>query len=106
VTASVKNYRHISILINVSKIVEIIGHNHLFSLIKHRLNPAQHGFCKSNSITANLVTYLNSIMPPVCTQDQIDSGYFDLSSAFDIFRHDILLQKLSNFGLFSSYMVS
>jgi hypothetical protein len=43
-------------------------------------------------------------MPSVCTQGQIDSVYFDISSAFDIVPHNILLHKLSNFGLSSSYV--
>jgi hypothetical protein len=43
-------------------------------------------------------------MPFVCTQGQIDSVYFDLSSTFDIVPHNILLHKLSNFGLSSSYV--
>jgi hypothetical protein len=71
---------------------------------KHRLNHAQHGFLKFSSTTTNLATYLNSIMLSVCTQGQIDSVYFDLSSAFDIVPHNILLHKLSNFGLSSSYV--
>jgi hypothetical protein len=41
-------------------------------------------------------------MPSVCTQGQIDSVYFGLSSAFDIIPHNILLHTLSNFGLSSS----
>jgi hypothetical protein len=41
-------------------------------------------------------------MPSVCTQGQIDSVYFDLSSAFNIVPYNILLHKLSNFGLSSS----
>jgi hypothetical protein len=43
-------------------------------------------------------------MTSVCTQGQIDSVYFDLSSAFDIVPHNIPLHRLSNFGLFSSYI--
>jgi sarcosine oxidase/L-pipecolate oxidase len=65
---------------------------------KLRLNPAQHGFRKFNSTTTNLVTYLISIMPTVCTRGQIDSVYFDTVP------HNILLHKLSNFGLSSSYV--
>jgi hypothetical protein len=82
-STNVNNYRPISILNNFSKIFEFIVHNHLSNFFKLRLNPAQHGFHKFNSTTTNLVTYLNSIMPTVCTKGQVDSVYFDLSSAFD-----------------------
>jgi hypothetical protein len=57
------------------------------------LNPSQHGFRKSNSTTTNLVTYLNSIMPSVSTQGHTVPVYFDLSNAFDIVPHNILLPK-------------
>jgi hypothetical protein len=46
-------------------------------------------------------------MPSVSTQGQTDSVYFDLSNvsnAFDVFRQNILLRKISNFGLSSSYV--
>jgi hypothetical protein len=99
---SVKNYRPISILNIFSKIYEIIVHNDLSNFFKHSLNPAQHGFRKFSSTTTNLVTHLNSAMPSVCTQGKIDSAYFDLSSAFDIVPNNVLLHRLSNFGLSSS----
>jgi hypothetical protein len=51
-----------------------------------------------------LVTYINSIIPSVSTQGQSDSVYFDLTKAFDIVSNNILLRKLSNFGLSSSYV--
>jgi hypothetical protein len=100
---SVKNYRPISVLSNFPKIFEIFVHNHLSNLFKHRINPPKHGFRKCNSITTNLVNYLNSILPSVCTKSQIDSVYLVLSSSLDIFSHNIVLHKLSNFGLSSSY---
>jgi hypothetical protein len=41
---------------------------------------------------------------PLCTQRQTDSVYFDLSCAFNIIPHNILLHKLSNIGFSSSYV--
>jgi hypothetical protein len=76
----------------------------IYLIFKHRLNTSQHDFRKSNCTTTNLVTYLNSIMPSVSSQGQTDSVHFDLSNAFDIVSHNILLRKLSNFGLSSSYV--
>jgi hypothetical protein len=43
-------------------------------------------------------------MPSVSTRGQTDPVYFDLSNSFDIVPHNILLRKLSNFGLSSSYV--
>jgi hypothetical protein len=103
-STSVKSCRRLSNLNNFYKIFEIIFHNHLSIFFKHRFITAQHGFRKFNSTTTSLVTYLNYITPSVCTQGQIDFVYFDLSSAFDVIPHNILLHKLCNFGLSSSYV--
>jgi hypothetical protein len=71
---------------------------------KFKLHPNQHGFLNSESTATNSVTYLNDVTPSVCSQGQFDSVYFDLSQAFDKVPHAVLLNKLSQFGLSSSYV--
>jgi hypothetical protein len=76
-----------------SKIFEFIVHNHLSNFFKHKLNPARHGFRKFNSTKPSWSPTL-ILLCPVCTQGQIDSVYFDFSSAFDVVPHNILLISL------------
>jgi hypothetical protein len=98
-SAIVSNYRPIYILNNFSKIFEFIIYDHLHNFFKCRLYPSQHGFRKFNSTATNLVTYLNSIIPSVSSQGQTNSVYFELTKAFDVAPHNIILRKHSNFGL-------
>jgi hypothetical protein len=51
-----------------------------------------------------MVTYLDFITPLVSSQGQADAIYFDLSSAFDLVPHTLLLQKLNAFGLSGGYV--
>jgi hypothetical protein len=77
--ALVGNYRPILILNNFSKIAESIIHDHLSFYFKSKLHPNQHYFVKSKPTVTNLVTYLNNVLPSVCSQGQFDVVYFDLS---------------------------
>jgi hypothetical protein len=103
-SASVSNYRPISILNNFSKLFELVIQDHISHYLKFTLNPCQHSFTKSKSTVTNLVSYLESISPLVTSQGQTDAIYFDLSSAFDLVPHTPLLQKLSTFGLSDDYI--
>jgi hypothetical protein len=71
---------------------------------KHKLHPSQHGFLKFKSTTTNLVTYLDFISPLFSSQGQVDFIYPDLSSAFDLVSHPILLNKLCAYGLSDGYV--
>jgi hypothetical protein len=89
--AAASNYRPISILNDFSKLPEFIIHNHVLHYVK--LNPNQHGFTKSKSTVTNLVTFLDFMTPVVRCQRQADGVYFDLSNAFDLVPHNLLLHK-------------
>jgi hypothetical protein len=97
-SASVNNYRPILILNNFSKLFEFFIHEHLSHYLKLKLNPCQHGFTKHKSTTTNLVAFLDFITPLVRSQRQVDSIYFDLTSAFDLLPHTLLPHKLSALG--------
>jgi hypothetical protein len=92
------NYRPISILNNFSKLFEFFIHEHVSHYLKLKLNPCQHGFTKHKSTTTNLIT------PLVRSQRQVDAIYFDLTSAFDLVPHSLLLQKLSALGFSDGYV--
>jgi hypothetical protein len=72
-TASVSNYRPISILNIVSKLFELVIHDHVSHYLKSKLNPCQHDFTKSKSTITSLVTYLDFVAPLVSSQGQADA---------------------------------
>jgi tRNA A58 N-methylase Trm61 len=94
--AAMSNYRPISILNNFSKLFEFTIHHHFSYYAK--CNPNQHGFSK----TKYTVTYL--VTPVVRGQRQADAIYFDLSNAFDLVPHNVLLHKLGSFGFYDVYV--
>jgi hypothetical protein len=47
-TASVSNYRHISVLNNFSKLFEFVIHDHVSHYLKFKLNPSHRDFTKIN----------------------------------------------------------
>jgi hypothetical protein len=100
----VSNYKPISLLNNFSKVFGFVIHDHMSHYLKHTLNPSQHDFLKFKSKTTNLITYPDFIFPLVRYQRQVDSVYSNLSSAFDLVSHPILLSKLCAYGQTDGYV--
>lgn len=100
----VKNYRPISLLCNFSKIFEKIIVQHLTFHVKGLISQHQHGFLGGRSTATNLVSFLQFVAPAVLSKGQIDTIYFDLSKAFDVVTHDLLLKKLDKYGLSPEYV--
>ena len=109
----VNNYRPISLLPTLSKVLERLMFNRLYKYlsVNDLINKQQFGFRPGHSTELALihaVEQLNSFIEDKCASLAI---YIDLSKAFDALNHEILLYKLNVYGVrghalqwFTSYL--
>ena len=100
----VSNYRPISLLPLVSKVLERCVYNHLIEHISSQLHNLQYGFLKGKSTTSQLLQVLNEIGELLDKRVQVDTIYLDFAKAFDRVDHQLLLKKLLLFGINGSLL--
>jgi hypothetical protein len=93
------NYRPISLLPVISKILERCVFNKIIDILIPKITNLQHGFLRNRSTVTQLTQVFTNINNILDTGDQTDVIYFDLSKAFDSVPHKLLLEKLKTFGI-------
>ena len=96
-----KNYRPVSLLPVFSKVLERIVYNRLFHyLIKNAiLHKSQYGFQKDLSTEQAILEMQDRLVKILNSKDCCVGIFMDLSKAFDTLDHNILLKKLSHYGI-------
>lgn len=98
---NVENYRPISLLSGFSKIIEKVMYNRLVSFLEFNniFTNSQFGFRKGRGINDALVKFTESILNAIDKKEQSVGLFLDLSKAFDMVNHDILIKKLQLYGI-------
>ena len=107
------NYRPISLVCTISKILEKMVHTNLINHleINDLLYKHQYGFLKGRSTEQNLLHVVNFISNALNSGNFCKGIFLDLKKAFDVCSHYILFKKLKKLGVdgialdwFTSYL--
>ena len=91
----VSNYRPVSLLSVVSKVLEKCIYSKIYPVVCSRLSQEQHGFVKGRSTCTQLLKFTDELGKTLDNAGQTDVIYLDFSKAFDKVPHGLLLYKLS-----------
>ena len=109
------NYRPISLLSNIGKIFEKILHDRLTNFLEHNniFFKNQFGFRKKHNTTHAIIALTEKIRNCLDKNEFAVGVFVDLQKAFDTVDHNILINKLSHYGIrgkelqiFQSYLTN
>ena len=95
----VANYRPISLLCILSKMLESIIYQKIIDFFLRNISEVQFGFIKGSSCLSQLLLSFSLIHNALDNKQVVDAVYLDFSKAFDSVSHQELLYKLWRFGI-------
>ena len=95
------NYRPISLLLTMSKLLEKVMYKRTYNFLEQRkqLYNSQYGFRQSHSCENAIMELVSSIIKGKQEGLYTLALFIDLSEAFDTVDHEVLLSKLEKYGI-------
>ena len=95
------NYRPISLLMTMSKILEKLVYQRVISFIDKQeiLYKSQYGFLNQHSCEQTVQELLAKVLQAKEDGQKTASIFMDLSKAFDTLNHKLLLSKMEQYGI-------
>ena len=105
--SAVSNYRPISLLSAVGKVLEKVVHKHLFNYVRDHdiLTAMQSGFIPGDSTVNQLTDIYNTFCKSLDEGKEVRAVFCDISKAFDRVWHEGLLFKLKSIGISDSLLL-
>ena len=105
-----KNYRPISLLLTISKVLEKIMYQRTYSFMETtgQIYNSQYGFRSQHSCESAVSELTSEIIKDLQNGMYTAALFLDLSKAFDTLEHKVLLEKMNRYGTslnwFKSYL--
>ena len=101
-----KNYRPVAILSPISKILEKVVFEQIYRYFKINkiFHPNLHGFRENRSTQTALMTMYDRWVRAASDGNISGAVLLDLSAAFDLVDHSLLVKKLKIYGLDDDYL--
>ena len=95
------NYRPISLLPVISKILEKVVYSRTYGFLtaRNQLFKSQYGFRKQHSCENAVQELLSNVLKGFECKEYTAAIFLDLSKAFDILKHSLLLTKMEIYGI-------
>ena len=93
-----ENYRPVSLLPHVLKILERIIHKQVTNFMTDKLAHSITGFRKSHGTQISLVVMIEKWKKALDKGEYVSALFMDFSKAFDTTNHDLLISKLKAYG--------
>jgi len=96
-----RNYRPISIIPVFAKLLERLMYNRIISFLYENkiLSVAQNGFRKGKSIDTVVQSFIGRIQKALDKRVHTTGIFIDLTKAYDVLNHKLLLEKLFCYGI-------
>jgi len=95
----IKNYRLVSILPSMSKILEKVIHEQLLPFLENILDPRMMACCKMYSCQQVLLRLVEDWKQALENNKYVVAMFMDLSKAFDCLPHQLIIVKLKAYEM-------